>query len=226
MRVDREQKASQGPVLEQELSGEAMDISKLDPALGFSDFVEEKYHVVKKHVPHMVNGTDVAEDEDTDDAIGLEEHKAALDQYKEIAIPKWLKDYIAEKHIVLDRYHHAISWMKSKTLPDWMLYYFMWHKEQRALLTEDNWKSQRFLVLTCYTGQSCGNVAHRIRPLAAHLRVAANSKRLLMIHWDKPNSTFRCSYICAIGGGTGGEGRVVVVVACFVARLTVPFLAS
>ena len=78
-------------------------------------------------------------------------------------------------------------WDHSKTIPQWLKEYFVWHNEQRAKIDETNWRDYRYIVLTCLHDQECGNVLHRLRPILGHLRAAHDSKRVLLIHWDEPN---------------------------------------
>ena len=77
-------------------------------------------------------------------------------------------------------------WDNSKNIPDWLKEYFEWHNQQRALITEENWRDFRYIILTCLHDLPCGNVAHRLRPIPGHLRAAKDSNRILLIHWDAP----------------------------------------
>lgn len=78
-------------------------------------------------------------------------------------------------------------WHDSKNIPTWLKEYFDWHKKTVADLKKENWREQRYIVMTCLGGEICGNVAHRLRPMMAMLRVAADSKRVFYIHWDLPD---------------------------------------
>ena len=78
-------------------------------------------------------------------------------------------------------------WDKSKTIPPWLKDYFKWHSEIVPTLTADNWNEYSYIVMTCLGGQTCGNVAHRLRPIMGMLRVAADHQRIFMMHWDMPN---------------------------------------
>lgn len=77
-------------------------------------------------------------------------------------------------------------WEQSDTIPPWLKDYFKWHGEQRAKMNETNWRDFRYIILTCFHDQECGNVAHRLRPIPGHLRAAYDSNRIFMIHWDAP----------------------------------------
>ena len=102
----------------------------------------------------------------------------------EIGMPIWMKQWLRSKgkDLVKDG-----PWYASKTMPKWMKAYLTWHKEVRANITATNWKDHHYVIMTCYTGQACGNVNNRLRPLPAHVRLAAINQRILMIHWDPPN---------------------------------------
>lgn len=128
------------------------------------------------------------------------------DETKEIGMPIWLDEWVTNHDgpIVKDG-----PWFASNTMPKWMKMYLTWHKEAKANITESNWKDQRYLIMTCYNGQACGNVNSRLRPLPAHIRIAANTKRILLIHWDKPN---RLEYFVETPKETkdfGDEGRSI-----------------
>jgi hypothetical protein len=83
-------------------------------------------------------------------------------------------------------------------LPIWMKSYFRWHKEQRSVLTQENWNGtidsseqsperRKYLVLMCLPGMAkCGGAADRLLPLPFFVRVAAQSHRLLFIKWGRP----------------------------------------
>ncbi|CAB9500557.1 expressed unknown protein [Seminavis robusta] len=124
--------------------------------------------------------------ETDDDAVHIHQgnaqpHAANADEEK--GMPAWLKEYSQQNPPKPDE-----LWSKSTTLPDWLKAYFSWHKDQKAKITEENWKEQRYLVLTCYghNQANCGTVTHRLRLLPAQLRLAAQSQRILLLHWDKP----------------------------------------
>jgi len=79
-------------------------------------------------------------------------------------------------------------WDNSEKIPTWLKEYLVWHSAVTAHLVKPNWREQRYLVMTCLGAEVCGNVAHRLRPIMAMLRVAAATNRVFYIHWDKPNS--------------------------------------
>lgn len=65
--------------------------------------------------------------------------------------------------------------------------YFDWHSEKRQHLSLENWNETRYIVTICMNSdEKCGGTADRLRPLPALVRVAANTKRLLLIHWARP----------------------------------------
>jgi hypothetical protein len=78
-------------------------------------------------------------------------------------------------------------WQNSETIPQWLKEYFDWHKQVTSTLSKPNWREHNYLVMTCLAGEVCGNVAHRLRPIMGMLRVAADTKRILFIHWDLPD---------------------------------------
>ncbi|CAB9506246.1 expressed unknown protein [Seminavis robusta] len=77
-------------------------------------------------------------------------------------------------------------WDDSSTMPGWMKQYFLWHREQRAALTPDNFREQRFIIMTCLRGAKCGGMTDRLRPILAYLQVAHLTSRLFFIYWERP----------------------------------------
>jgi hypothetical protein len=78
-------------------------------------------------------------------------------------------------------------WDESHKLPKWMKDYFAWHREQRKQITHDNWKSFKFIVMSCFKDDAkCGGASDRLRPLPFIVRVAAETKRIILIKWEKP----------------------------------------
>lgn len=74
------------------------------------------------------------------------------------------------------------------SLPSWMIDYIEWHAEQRKLLSESNYMSFRYLILRCEDGRDfkCGGLSDRLKPLPLLFLEAAQSRRLLFIHWTRP----------------------------------------
>jgi hypothetical protein len=78
-------------------------------------------------------------------------------------------------------------WEDSSVLPAWMKDYFRWHKEQRGRLNENNWESQRFLLMTCLPwSPKCGGTADRLMSVPLMIKVASQSQRILLIKWGRP----------------------------------------
>jgi hypothetical protein len=78
-------------------------------------------------------------------------------------------------------------WDKSQKIPQWMKNYFEWHIEQRKRLTPEEFKSVHVLVMSCLkTDDKCGGTSDRLKSLPTILRIAAATKRLLLIQWSKP----------------------------------------
>jgi hypothetical protein len=74
-----------------------------------------------------------------------------------------------------------------KNLPRWMKDYFVWHEAQRKLIKDSNWRQFKYLVMTClHEDDRCGGASDRLRPLPFVVRVAAESKRVLLIVWERP----------------------------------------
>ena len=74
-------------------------------------------------------------------------------------------------------------------LPTWMQEYFHWHKQQRKVVNENNWKqsSTKYLVLRCLNHDTkCGGAADRLQPIVLATLVAYRLQRVLLIHWERP----------------------------------------
>jgi len=75
------------------------------------------------------------------------------------------------------------TWQNSTVLPTWIKDYFDWHQQERAKLSH----SSKFLILKCLQNDTrCGGTADRLQPLPFALMIAARTRRLLLIHWERP----------------------------------------
>jgi hypothetical protein len=80
-----------------------------------------------------------------------------------------------------------INGANTDKLPVWMKTYFQWHQKQRRLLTSSNWRDFRYIIMSCLEADlKCGGTADRLRPTPFVLRVAAETRRLFFIKWEKP----------------------------------------
>lgn len=78
-------------------------------------------------------------------------------------------------------------WEGSTVLPQWMKDYFVFHRQQRQRINGDNWSNYRYLVVACTKASTkCGGTSDRLRPIPYYIRVAAETKRILFIYWNKP----------------------------------------
>jgi hypothetical protein len=73
------------------------------------------------------------------------------------------------------------------TLPRWMTTYLAWHAKERRGLNPENWQETRYLVVRCLRhDMPCGGLADRLRFVPLALWIAAQTNRLLLIHWELP----------------------------------------
>eukprot|EP00977_Amphora_coffeiformis_P016692 scaffold5237_cov179-Amphora_coffeaeformis.AAC.5 len=80
-------------------------------------------------------------------------------------------------------------WEASTVLPQWMKDYFVWHREQKNSINSKNWLNFRYLVVECSRfATKCGGTSDRLRPIPYYIRVAAQTTRILLIHWEKPRA--------------------------------------
>lgn len=80
----------------------------------------------------------------------------------------------------------ALPWENSTILPDWIKDYFRWHRDQRRRITMDNWRNFKYIVVRCRKTRRCGGTADRLKPLPFFVLIAHQSKRILMINWERP----------------------------------------
>lgn len=69
-----------------------------------------------------------------------------------------------------------------------MKQYFRWHQFQRVTnLNRQNWRKLDYLVVRCMKiDMKCGDLSVRLKPLPTLLLIAYQSRRLLLIVWEKP----------------------------------------
>jgi hypothetical protein len=73
------------------------------------------------------------------------------------------------------------------TLPLWMTEYLLWHRERRRTLNLQNWQESKYLVVRCLRHDvPCGGLSDRLRHVPLALWIAAQTERLLLIHWELP----------------------------------------
>jgi hypothetical protein len=70
-------------------------------------------------------------------------------------------------------------------LPDWADEYLKWHAIQRTKMSLTS--SHQYLIYTCLQSDvSCGGLSDRIKSLPYFLLLAAKSKRIFLIYWNRP----------------------------------------
>jgi hypothetical protein len=80
-------------------------------------------------------------------------------------------------------------WDKDPELPYWTKAYFNWHKHKRTTWNVNNYTEERWLIMQCLADQDkrkCGGTADRLKPLPFMLRMAYNTRRILLIRWTRP----------------------------------------
>jgi hypothetical protein len=85
----------------------------------------------------------------------------------------------------------ATALLAKLSLPNWIKRYLRWHRQKRQQMQLHGsrlFKQERWFVLQCLGEHdyNCGGTADRLKPLPWALRVAHNSKRILLVHWTKP----------------------------------------
>lgn len=82
--------------------------------------------------------------------------------------------------------NHPDIFAHNPLIPQWMRDYFQWHHTIKSNLTPQNMNQTRYIVMTCFKGRKCGGSTDRIRPIAAFIKLAYQSQRLLLIYWERP----------------------------------------
>ena len=87
-------------------------------------------------------------------------------------------------------------------LPAWMQEYIAWHVKQIKRLTKDNWREHKFLISRCLQSDpKCGGVSDRLKTLPLLMLLAAQSRRIFLLHWSRPVALeeFLLPRTCSIG---------------------------
>jgi hypothetical protein len=80
-----------------------------------------------------------------------------------------------------------LSWESSSILPQWIKEYIKWHQDQLLTLNEKNWDQYKYLMMRCLANDpACGGASDRLQSIPVKLRIAATSRRLLFIRWERP----------------------------------------
>lgn len=77
-------------------------------------------------------------------------------------------------------------WEHSRTLPNWMIQYFRWHKEQRQRPRNEIADQRYFALLCLHSYPKCGGLADRLLAIPFLIKVAAQSGRIFIIKWGRP----------------------------------------
>jgi hypothetical protein len=81
-------------------------------------------------------------------------------------------------------------WDDDPALPQWMKDYLTWHQWKRRHWGDlKHWKSERWLVMQCLMDQDakkCGGTSDRLKSFPVLLKIAYQSKRILLIRWTRP----------------------------------------
>jgi hypothetical protein len=79
------------------------------------------------------------------------------------------------------------KWEDSTVLPNWFKGYVGFHREQRLLLNETNWRNQRYLIMRCLDiDDRCGGASDRLQSVPLMLLLANMTGRILFIKWSRP----------------------------------------
>ena len=78
-------------------------------------------------------------------------------------------------------------WIRNSTLPRWLSDYMTWHSYQRTIWSPQKFPNQRWMVMQCLRSDTnCGGTADRLKPILWGLRMAYQTRRILLIHWTRP----------------------------------------
>ncbi|KAL7536846.1 hypothetical protein ACHAWF_005589 [Thalassiosira exigua] len=86
-----------------------------------------------------------------------------------------------------ERYDQRAKISRSREIiPIWMSEYFAWHQEQREKVGNNTGDDVKYLVVRCLQGEKCGGLSDRMKPMPFYLMVANLTRRVMLIHWEKP----------------------------------------
>jgi len=72
--------------------------------------------------------------------------------------------------------------------PQWIQEYVQWHAQQLEYCrSQNNYTQAKFMILSCFENDVCGGISDRMKAIPHLLKVAADTKRILLIHWSKKN---------------------------------------
>lgn len=73
--------------------------------------------------------------------------------------------------------------------PQWMKDYLNWHDFQRHNWSRETFSEKRWMIMQCLTTHNnCGGTSDRLKPIVFQLKVAYLSRRILLLHWNKPHA--------------------------------------
>ena len=84
--------------------------------------------------------------------------------------------------------------------PKWFQEYLSWHQQARMDIDIDidhqnintnyatKYKKYNYLVMRCLRGDKCGGAADRLLPVLTLVKIAASTKRIFLIYWERPSS--------------------------------------
>jgi hypothetical protein len=94
-------------------------------------------------------------------------------------------DIFPETAMIID--NDSNKWENSTVLPNWFKGYVGFHRDQRLLLNETNWRNQRYLIMRCLDiDEKCGGASDRLQSVPLMLMLANMTGRILFIKWSRP----------------------------------------
>ena len=148
------------------------------------------------HLESFVNGSDIDTKTDSSTTKILQTASSREESSKLQPQPK---TSLLSKNSLIDPYYAenvpssdgTNLWDKDEHLPHWIKAYFNWHKHKRTTWNLYNYTSERWLIMQCLADQDkrkCGGTADRLKPIPFMLRMAYNTRRILLIRWTRPAS--------------------------------------
>jgi hypothetical protein len=94
-------------------------------------------------------------------------------------------DPFPETAMIIDNDNNKLE--VSTVLPNWFKGYVGFHREQRLLLNETNWRNQRYMIMRCLDiDDKCGGASDRLQSVPLMLMLANMTGRILFIKWSRP----------------------------------------
>ena len=101
-----------------------------------------------------------------------------------------LESQHASFEYVYKKQRDIVANTSSNRIPQWMKDYFEFHSRKLDDIKRSkhniHWTKQRLLIIRCISEDRCGGTSDRLKSIPLFLAIAAKTKRLLFLRWNRP----------------------------------------